>query len=83
LQIRRTLGIDRHERMLNNGCQLGAEDKGEQHPGYERGCDFYNRETQILNVRKKWLRFIPSVAKSKKLFESRGWLFSGVVHTSG
>jgi hypothetical protein len=34
-------------------------------------------------VGEEGLGFIPSVAKSKKLFEIRGWSFSGVVHASG
>ena len=83
LQIRRPLRIHRHERMLNNGRQLGAEDKGEEHPGHQRGRDFDDREAQVFYVGEEGLRFIPPVAKSKELFESRGWSFSGVVHASG
>jgi hypothetical protein len=69
--------------MLHDSRQLGAEDKREEHPAYERGRDFDNREAQVLYVGKEGLRFIPPVAKSKKLFEIRGWSFSGVVHASG
>ena len=69
--------------MLNNGRQLGAEDKGEDHPGHKRGRDFDDREAQVFYVGEEGLRFIPPVAKSKELFESRGWSFSGVVHASG
>jgi hypothetical protein len=69
--------------MLHDSRQLGAEDKREKHPAYERSRDFNNREAQVLYVGEEGLGFIPSVAKSKKLFESRGWSFSGVVHASG
>jgi len=69
--------------MLHDGCQLGAENEGEEHPAYERRRYFDNREAQILYVGEEGLGFIPSVAKSEKLFESRGWSFSGVVHASG
>jgi hypothetical protein len=69
--------------MLHDGRQFGAKDKGEQHPSDERGRDFDDREAQVLYVGEEGLGFIPSVAKSKKLFESRRWSFSGVVHASG
>jgi hypothetical protein len=69
--------------MLHDGRQLGAKDKGEEHSGHECGRDFDNRKAQVLDVGEEGLRFIPPVAKSKKLFESCGWSFSGVVHASG
>jgi len=69
LNIGGALRIHGDEGMLDGRRQFVAEGEAEDHRRDQRGGDFDDRETEVLDVREKWLLHIAAIAKFKQALE--------------
>jgi hypothetical protein len=58
--------------MLDGRSQFVAEGEAEDHRQDQRGGDFDDGETEVLDVREEGLLYIAAIAKFKQALEQHG-----------